>query len=136
MVWDWQNWWAVEGCAHPDNTFDYRDTVARHYRALWNRQVAVDVVTLDDDLSPYRVLVIPNQYLMTRQRGAAVHRFVEDGGHLVASYFSGIVDEDDRIIEGGHPGALREIIGAHVQEFSPCPPSPPCRSRRQPARSR
>lgn len=121
IVWDWQNWWAVEGCAHPDNAFDYRDTVARHYRALWNSQVAVDVVTLDDDLSPYRVLVIPNQYLMTRQHSAAVRRFVEDGGHLVVSYFSGIVDEDDRIVEGGYPGALREVIGAHVQEFSPLP---------------
>jgi beta-galactosidase len=50
-----------------------------------------------------------------------VRRFVEDGGHLVVSYFSGIVDEDDRIVEGGYPGALREIIGAHVQEFSPLP---------------
>ncbi|MET9970267.1 beta-galactosidase trimerization domain-containing protein, partial [Streptomyces sp. NPDC006356] len=121
IVWDWQNWWAVEGCAHPDNTFDYRDTVARHHRALWNSQVAVDVVTLDDDLSPYRVLVIPNQYLMTRQHSATLRQFVENGGQLVVSYFSGIVDEDDRIVEGGYPGALREIIGAHVQEFSPLP---------------
>ncbi|MDX3517877.1 beta-galactosidase [Streptomyces scabiei] len=121
IVWDWQNWWAVEGCAHPDNTFDYRDTVARHHRALWNSQVAVDVVTLDDDLSPYRVLVVPNQYLMTDRHSAAVRRFVEDGGHLVVSYFSGIVDEDDRIVEGGYPGALRGVIGAHVQEFSPLP---------------
>ncbi|WP_327692466.1 beta-galactosidase [Streptomyces sp. NBC_00459] len=121
IVWDWQNWWAVEGCAHPDNAFDYRDTVARHHRALWNSQVAVDVVTLDGDLSPYRVLVIPNQYLMTSQQSAAVRKFVADGGHLVVSCFSGIVDEDDRIVEGGYPGALREVIGAHVQEFSPLP---------------
>ncbi|MFI7643613.1 beta-galactosidase trimerization domain-containing protein [Nonomuraea sp. NPDC049400] len=119
LVWDWQNWWAVEGCAHPVNTFDYVDTVARHHRALWNGHVAVDVVTLDDDLSPYRVLVIPNQYMMSPAQTEAVRRFVAEGGHLLASFFSGIVNEDDEVVENGYPGALREVIGVHVREFSP-----------------
>ncbi|WNB84345.1 beta-galactosidase [Cellulomonas sp. ATA003] len=121
IVWDWTNWWAVEGVAHPINSLDYRDIVTRHYRALWRRNVAVDVVTLDDDLSAYRVLVVPNQYLMTQAHSAAVRRFLEDGGHLLVSFFSGIVDEDDRVHEHGHPGALRNVIGGHVRDFSPLP---------------
>ncbi len=119
IVFDWENWWAVEGEAHPVNTFDYRDTVIRHYRALWHQQVAVDVVSLDEDLSGYKVVVVPNQYLMPAARSAAVRRYVDGGGHLLVSYFSGIVDEDDAIVENGYAGALREVIGVQVRELSP-----------------
>jgi beta-galactosidase len=121
LVWDWQNWWAVEGAAHPINTLDYRDIVTSHYRALWHQHVDIDVVTLDDDLSDYRVLVIPNQYLMTSAHTDAVRSFVQNGGHLLVSFFSGIVDEDDRVHENGYPGALRDVVGGHVRDFSPLP---------------
>ncbi|RVX43872.1 beta-galactosidase [Nonomuraea polychroma] len=122
IVWDWENWWAVEGCAHPDNTYNYADVVSSHHQALWNAQVAVDVVTLSADLSPYRVLIVPNQYMMSEAQQAAVRRFVENGGHALISYFSGIVDQDDQIIPNGYPGGLREVIGAHIREFSPLAP--------------
>ncbi|MEU7748918.1 beta-galactosidase [Nonomuraea sp. NPDC049158] len=119
IVWDWENWWAVEGCAHPVNTYSYKDTVVSHYRALWAANVAVDVVNLSQDLSQYRVLVVPNQYLMSQDQQDAVRRFVENGGHAVVSYFSGIVNEDDQVIPDGYPGGLRQVIGGHVREFSP-----------------
>jgi beta-galactosidase len=119
IVWDWENWWAVEGCAHPDNTYSYADVVSSHYQALWKAQVAVDVVPLSADLSPYRVLIVPNQYMMSEAQRAAVHRFVANGGHALVSYFSGIVDEDDQVIPDGYPGGLREVIGGHVRDFSP-----------------
>jgi beta-galactosidase len=44
---------------------------------------------------------------------------VSGGGILVATYFSGIVDERDHIRLGGYPGALRELLGLTVEEFFP-----------------
>jgi beta-galactosidase len=41
------------------------------------------------------------------------------GGHVVISYFSGIVDPDDAIRLGGYPGAFRELLGIRVEEFRP-----------------
>ncbi|GAA1642551.1 beta-galactosidase [Actinoplanes couchii] len=118
IVWDYENWWAVEGCFHPVNDFSYPATVLEHYTPLWERNIAVDVVTLTSDLSRYRVLVVPNQYLLTTDRQEALHAFVAAGGHVLVSYFSGIVDGDDRVV----PGGIREVIGAHVHEFAPMPP--------------
>lgn len=46
-------------------------------------------------------------------------RYVENGGHLVTTYFSGIVDENDHIWLGGYPGALRELLGIRIEEFGP-----------------
>ncbi|ADI11746.1 putative beta-galactosidase [Streptomyces bingchenggensis BCW-1] len=122
IVWDWDNWWAVEGCFHPVNDFSYADTLLEHYTPLWEQNVAVDVVTLSTDLSRYRVLVIPNQYLITAEQRVALEEFIEGGGHVLVSYFSGIVDGDDQIITGGYPGGLRDVIGAHVLEFCPMLP--------------
>ncbi len=122
VVWDWENWWAVEGCAHPLNDFSYVETVVQHYTALWRAGVATDVVNPVDDLSRYRFVVVPNQYLITPTQQEALRRFVTGGGHLLVSWFSGIVDGDDQIIENGYPGGLRELIGGHVRDFSPLAP--------------
>ena len=119
LVWDWENWWAVEGAAHPLNNYDYREVVASHYQALWKTNVAVDVVTLSSDLSKYRALVIPNQYLISELQQEAVREFTRAGGHVLISYFSGIVNDDDQIIENGYPGGLRDVIGAHIRDLSP-----------------
>ena len=35
------------------------------------------------------------------------------------SFFSGIVDECDRVRLGGYPGAFRELLGLRVEEFWP-----------------
>jgi beta-galactosidase len=121
IVWDWPNWWAVEGVAHPVNTFDYRDTVMRHYRPLWNQHIAADVIDLDANLSRYKLVVVPNQYMMTAAQSAALVRYVDAGGHVLVSYFSGIVDEDDAVVGNAYPGALRSVVGGHVRDFSPLP---------------
>ncbi|GGY98317.1 hypothetical protein GCM10010365_16100 [Streptomyces poonensis] len=122
IVWDWENWWAVEGCYHPLDSYSYQEVVSSHYRALWHAHVAVDVVCLDDDLSRHRVLVVPNQYLLSEAQREAVDAFVRAGGHVLVSYFSGIVDENDRVHANGHPGGLRDVIGGHLRELSPLAP--------------
>ena len=40
----------------------------------------------------------------------------------MTTYFSGIVDEHDRVWLGGYPGALRDVLGVTVEEFVPLLP--------------
>jgi beta-galactosidase len=56
---------------------------------------------------------------MTEAAGNNLKEYVENGGTLVVSYFSGIVDEHDAVHEGPYPGALRDVLGLTVEEFSP-----------------
>jgi beta-galactosidase len=44
---------------------------------------------------------------------------VSGGGHLITTYFSGIVDENDHVWLGGYPGALRSLLGIRIEEFAP-----------------
>ena len=49
------------------------------------------------------------------------------GGHLILTYFSGIVDENDHIRMdpingGGYPGAFLDLLGVRMEEFFPLRP--------------
>jgi beta-galactosidase len=48
-----------------------------------------------------------------------VGRFVADGGTLLVSFFSGIVDGRDHIRLGGYPAPFRELLGLHIEDFAP-----------------
>ncbi|NEY32231.1 beta-galactosidase [Streptomyces sp. PRKS01-65] len=119
MVWDWHSWWAQTLPWRPSEDHDARERADAFYEALYDRHLTVDFARPEADLSAYPLVVVPALYLMTRAAGENLRRYVEAGGTLVVSYFSGIVDEHDAVHEGAHPGALREVLGLTVEEFSP-----------------
>ncbi|THV42789.1 beta-galactosidase [Glycomyces buryatensis] len=121
MVWDWESWWALEGFDHPSSDLRWTERVMEHYRPLWGANVPVDFVKPTDDLSEYRLVVVPNLYLTDEAGTANLTDYVREGGHLLMSYFSGIVDEFDRVLPGAHPGAFRELLGIEIDEFGPLP---------------
>ena len=121
LVLDWPSWWGLELDSHPSVDVRQVDALLAHYRPLFEASITADVVAPTADLSGYRLVVVPNLYLTGEAAAANLHRYVRDGGHLFVSFFSGIVDECDRVHPGGHPGALRELIGIHIDEFWPLP---------------
>ncbi|MBE3011971.1 beta-galactosidase [Microbispora sp. NEAU-D428] len=123
VLFDWNGWWGLEELwGLPRNDFSYVETVMRHYRPLWEHHYAVDVVSTRSDLSPYKVLVVPNAYLIDDEGVAAVTEFARGGGTIVMSFFSGVVDECNRVRPDGYPGAFRGLIGAKIDEYWPARP--------------
>jgi len=119
VVWDWESWWALELDWRPSSEHTYRERVWACYDRLWRWHLTVDFVHPSADLSAYRLVVVPSLYLVSTEAAANLAAYVAGGGTLVVSYFSGIVDEHDAIHPGGHPGALRELLGLTVEEFLP-----------------
>ncbi|WP_043840809.1 beta-galactosidase [Amycolatopsis taiwanensis] len=121
LVMDWASGWALQGSALPAGDLSLEETNFAHYRALWHAGVMVDVVSPTADLSRYRLVVVPNLYSVDIEVAQRLVAYVRDGGHLVMSFFSGIVDSDQRVHLGGYPGAFRELLGLTVEEFWPLP---------------
>ncbi|MGW7052773.1 beta-galactosidase [Streptomyces sp. NPDC054887] len=119
MVWDWQSWWAQNLEWRPSEDHDARERADSFYEALYDRHLTVDFVHPEADLSAHPLVVVPALYLATEAAGRNLRAYVENGGTLVVSYFSGIVDEHDAVHEGPYPGALRDVLGLTVEEWSP-----------------
>ena len=119
LVLDWPSWWALELDSHPSADVTMRDAALTHYAPLFEAGVTCDVVSSTADLDRYRLVVVPNLYLTTDEAARNLTDYVHGGGHLILSFFSGIVDEWDRAHQGGYLGPLRDIVGAHVEEWLP-----------------
>ena len=119
IVFSWQSWWAAEGEGRPSQDLRYLDQVHAAYRALRELGVTADIVEPGDELSHYRLVVVPCLYLVSDAEAEVINDYVADGGHALVTFFSGIADEQDRIRLGGYPGAFREMLGVTVEEFAP-----------------
>ncbi|MDX3226709.1 beta-galactosidase trimerization domain-containing protein [Streptomyces sp. ME19-01-6] len=73
-------------------------------------------------MSTYRLVVVPNLCLVDDTGADNFTAHVRAGGHLLMSYFSGIVDAYDRVRPGGHPCAFRDLLGIEIDEFAPLRP--------------
>ncbi|MEU6356234.1 beta-galactosidase [Streptomyces sp. NPDC047072] len=122
VLWDWHSWWAQTLDWRPSVDHDARERADAFYEALYDRHLTVDFAHPEADLSAYPLVVVPASYLMTEAAGNNLKEYVENGGTLVVSYFSGIVDEHDAVHEGAYPGVLRDVLGLTVEEFSPLLP--------------
>ncbi|WP_328460533.1 beta-galactosidase [Actinoplanes sp. NBC_00393] len=122
LLFSWESWWSAEGEARPSQAVRYLDQVHAAYKALRELGVTADVVSPDADLSSYRLVVVPCLYMVSDPAAERITDYVNAGGNLLVTFFSGIVDERDRIRLGGYPGAFREVLGIHGEEFAPLLP--------------
>lgn len=123
IIFDWENWWAVEDTTGPRLDLDYVSCVLSHYQAFWEAGIEADLVGMDADLDGYRIVAAPLNYMYKNGYAEKVRKFVENGGIYVTTYFSGMVDETDLCFIGHHPledvlGIVQEEIDAPSPEFT------------------
>jgi beta-galactosidase len=118
IIFDWENRWAMNDAQGPRNMgLKYEENIKNHYRPLWEQGVSVDIIDMDCDFAKYKLLIAPMLYMVRPGVGERIERFVENGGTFVATYWSGIVDENDLCFLGGFPGPLRRTLGIWSEEI-------------------
>ncbi|WP_238490263.1 beta-galactosidase [Actinoplanes flavus] len=122
LLFSWDSWWSAEGEARPSQAVTYLDQVHAAHRALRGLGVTTDVIAPGTDLSRYRLVVVPCLYMVSDEHAQLIADYVAAGGRVVVTFFSGIVDERDRIRLGGYPGAFRDLLGVVAEEFAPLKP--------------
>ncbi|WP_342395192.1 beta-galactosidase trimerization domain-containing protein [Bacillus sp. T2.9-1] len=97
-------------------TKQYPQTLQKHYHSFWKKDISVDIVTLNQDLTSYDLVMAPMLYMMSNETISKLENYVANGGTLVSSYISGLVNETDLAHLSGWPTSLKRIFGMGVKE--------------------
>lgn len=122
IIFDWENYWALEYTSGPNSDLKYVDQIHQYYEYFYEKNIAVDMIPVDADLSKYNVVVAPVLYMVKDGMQEKLESFVENGGALVTGFMSGIVNESDNVHLGGYPGPLRKMAGVWVEEIDALAP--------------
>ena len=118
IIYDWENDWALKDAqGFGKESRRYPQTLQSHYKYFWDKNISVDVVTPQQDLSKYSLVVAPMMYMMTEETMDRFRDYVKSGGVLVGSYLSGLVNKTDLTYLGGWPKILQETYGIDAKEI-------------------
>lgn len=117
IVYDVENRWAMEDAQGPRNKgLHYHESVMKSYRACKKLGWNVDVISEEQDLTNYSLVIAPMLYLFREGMEQKIRAFVKQGGAFVLTYWSGIVDENDSCFLDGTPYGLMDVFGLRRTE--------------------
>lgn len=118
ILYDWNSQWAMEDSQGPRNKgLHYHETLLKFYRGFRKCGLNIDLVDMGCDLEGYKMLAIPMGYMFKDGFAEKVRTFVENGGILITSYWTGIADDTDRCYLGGTPYGLMDVLGIRSAEI-------------------
>ncbi len=122
VLFDWENWWAIEYSSGPSVDLKYVPQCQAYFRALHGLNIPTDIVSPEADLSGYDLVIAPVLYMVKPGIAEKLEAFTQKGGTFVTTFFSGIVDENDLVYLGGYPGPLRKLLGVWAEEIDALTP--------------
>ena len=129
IIYDWENRWALDSMQgllnapgkdiknRPGDPKHYSNTMLDHYEAFWRMGIPVDIIDMSFDLSGYKLVVAPMLYMQRENIVEKLRAFVENGGTLVGTYWSGLVNENDLCFESFAPYGLQDVFGLYSEEI-------------------
>jgi len=117
-----ENEWSTQFGAQPNRYFNQREHIQLFYNALHDRNIAVDFARPTEDLSRYKLVIAPSLKLLAGGEADLLKLYVQNGGTLVSTFNTGLVDEHHIAPDNGYPHDLTDIFGMEVLEFDPLPP--------------
>ncbi len=119
LIFDWDNRWAIQDMKGlGESTKCYEKTCLDFWKTLQKMGITTDVISQDEDFSPYKLVVAPMLYLLHPKTSARLKQFTEQGGQLLATYLTGYVDENTLCYLGGFPGdGLSDVFGLISEEI-------------------
>jgi len=117
-----ENDWNLKCNKQPNKYFSQREHIQLFYTALHDRNIPVDFARPTEDLSKYKLVIAPSLQLLAGGEADLLKLYVQNGGVLLGTFNSGLVDEHHIAPDTGFPHDLTDLFGLEVLEFDPLPP--------------
>ncbi len=116
------DWAQQQPQQQPNRYFSQRDHIQLFYNALHDRNIPVDFCRPTEDLSAYKLIIAPSLHLLAGGEADLLKLYVQNGGTLVGTFNTGLVDEYSIAPDSGYPHDLTDLFGLDVLELDPLPP--------------
>jgi len=116
------NDWALQQPNQPNKFFSLREHIQLIYNALHDKNIQVDFARPTEDLSKYRLVFAPSLHMLSAGEADRLKLYVQNGGTLVSTFNTGLVDEHHIAPDTGYPHNLTDLFGLEVVEFDMLPP--------------
>jgi beta-galactosidase len=122
ILYSHDNEWTLKLPMQPNKYFKLREHILLFYTALHDRNIPVDFCRPSEDLSKYKLVIAPSLHLLAGGEADLLKLYVQNGGTLVSTFNTGLVDEHHIVPDDGLPANLTDLFGIEIQEFDPLPP--------------
>ncbi|MDE3068465.1 MAG: beta-galactosidase [Verrucomicrobiota bacterium] len=122
ILYSHDNDWALQQPMQPTKFFNLREHIQLFYNALHDRNISVDFARPVEDLSQYKIVFAPSLHLLAAGEADRLKLYVQNGGTLVTTFNTGLVDQHHIAPDSGYPNDLTDLFGLEVLEFDPLPP--------------
>ncbi|MGP3254455.1 beta-galactosidase [Lactobacillus gasseri] len=116
IVFSYDSYWALQDAESYSKDKKIWQTMQKHYRYFYDHDIPVDFVSVEDDFSNYDLLIDPMHFLMSKAYLKKLASYVKNGGRVVGTYISGVVDENDLAYMNEWPKELQDIYGVEPLE--------------------
>lgn len=122
IVYSYDSRWALEWQRNgKEPPFNFVEELLSYYRALHEMGNSIDIVSPQDDLAQYKLVVAPGMQLMSAADAANLKGYVKNGGNLVLGERSGMLDDDASRWPELQPGPLHSMLGGSVAQYFALP---------------
>jgi beta-galactosidase len=122
ILYSHDNEWTIQQPMQPNSYFRQREHIQLFYNALHDRNIPVDFARPTEDLSKYKLVIAPSLHLLAGGEADLLKLYVQNGGTLVGTFNTGLVDEYGIAPDTGYPHDLTDLFGIEIMEFDPLPP--------------
>jgi len=116
LLQDYESRWAINWQKHTEK-YDQFAILKSYYQALRRLSQSIDIVSPDDSLDQYKLVVAPDLCVIPKERAQHFEEYVKNGGHLVLGPRSGLKDEFNALLTTRQPGYLAEALGGQVEQY-------------------
>ena len=122
ILYSHENDWSLQQPNQPNKYFSLREHIQLIYNALHDRNIPVDFARPNEDISQYKIVFAPSLHLLAAAEADRLKLYVQNGGTLVSTFNTGLVDQHHIAPDTGIPNDMTDLFGLEVLEFDPIPP--------------
>lgn len=95
----------------------YKQNMIEIQKTFYELNRDYNIISLKNRKHDYKLLILPEYVLMSKEEADEVRQFVENGGTVIMTAYSATVDEHNQVFKTPRPGHLDDVFGIRIAGY-------------------